>query len=101
MRVLILPLVFAASLLTVHVASAAPTCQTRQGETARCGTPGAMPVGWTLPDEQRAATLSDDGMTPLRWLSLATVIGGLFALIALMPDFDGWGGESDDNEEDA
>ena len=101
MRALILPLVFAASLLTAHAAGAAPTCQTRHGEIARCGTAGAMPVGWSLPDDQRAGASSADGMAPVQWLSLATVIGGLFALIALMPDFDGWGGESDDSEEGA
>ena len=32
---------------------AAPTGQDRDGLTIRCGTQGAMPVGWSLPFEER------------------------------------------------
>lgn len=73
-------------------ALSAPTCQTLDGETAKCGTPGAMPVGWTpsprqLLDRQVAA---DPGPSAEQLLNLAFFLGGLFALIALAPEFDGW-----------
>jgi hypothetical protein len=97
----------AAALLALSCpARAAPTCQTLDGETAKCGTPGAMPVGWTpspqqLLDRQVAA---DPGPSAEQLLNLAFFLGGLFALIALMPEFDGWGPgdwgrqEGDDDE---
>jgi hypothetical protein len=79
--------------LTTAPASAGPTCENRSGQAVRCGGPGAMPVGWTVSPEQRQlylASLPPDP-TPLQLLGLVGVIGCLFALIALMPDFDGWG----------
>src|ERR1700742_4891088 len=86
MRASFLALALGATLITAPTARAAPTCQDPAGNTVRCGTPAAMPVGWTLPDDQRPAPHAP----PLEeLLALACVIGGLFALIALMPDFDG------------
>jgi hypothetical protein len=45
----IVPMSVVALLLAASAAQAAPTCQDRHGGTVRCGTSGAMPVGWTLP----------------------------------------------------
>jgi len=90
---------------TAGSALAAPTCQTRLGETARCGTSGAMPVGWTLPYGQRPAEARNaDALLPVQWFGLFALVGGLFALIALMPPFDGrqssdWGEQEADGED--
>jgi hypothetical protein len=73
-------------------AFAAPTCQNRGGDTVRCGTGGAMPVGWRLPPGQRAdrdASRPAD-LTLAEGLALVYLVGGLFVLLALMPPFDGW-----------
>src|SRR5262249_31538461 len=45
----------AAAMFSAPQALAAPTCQTARGETIRCGTEGAMPVGWTLSAGERLA----------------------------------------------
>jgi len=81
-------------------AAAAPTCQDRQGVTVRCESASAMPVGWTLPEAERAAQGRDE-TPPSRIIGAVTLVACLFALIALMPPFDGrrnadWGDESDD-----
>src|ERR1700680_1697804 len=93
----------AAMLISAPAALAAPTCQNRDGETIRCGTPGAMPVGWTLPPEERlnrqAAKPIDSSKYKL--LELVCVIGVFFALLALMPDFEGrTSGDWDEQEGD-
>ena len=92
MRFPIPALALAAALCAAPAALAAPTCQTRAGDTVRCGTPGAMPVGWTLPpgqmadrDAARPQTSVSEILAPLG------VVCWLFAVIALMPRFDGWG----------
>src|SRR5579859_2440678 len=94
-------LISAVALLAAPVALAAPSCLDRQGGTVRCGTAGAMPVGWTLPPDQARARLAamDDEVGAGRLIGLACVIGGLFALLALLPDFDGgWDRQEDDRE---
>jgi hypothetical protein len=58
-----------------------------------------MPVGWDLPGDQardRLAGRSDDpGAGKL--IGLTLFLGGLFALIALLPDFEGrWDGQEND-----
>jgi hypothetical protein len=81
-RVIVLML---ALTLAGPAAWAAPTCQDRAGMTTRCGTEHAMPVGWTAPEADRnipAGSVRD----------LWGAVGGillLFALIALLPEFDG------------
>ena len=82
----------AAFLLTASPGLAAPTCQDANGATARCGTVGAMPVGWSQSRDGAFDRVgdSDDGLTPRRLVGLVLAIGSIFALIALMPDFDGW-----------
>lgn len=100
----VLPSLAAVALfLTASGAAAAPTCQTREGVTARCGTPAAMPVGWTLPDDQRLAR-DDDKPTLSQVVGLICFLTGFFSLIALMPEFDGsndrdWGLQEDDDKE--
>ena len=97
-----LPALAAAALLfSAPPAFAAPTCQDQTGAVIRCGVPGAMPVGWTLPPEQRWERdfNAPSGPTPAEQWSLVAVLGGLFALIALMPKFDGWGPGDWDRQE--
>jgi hypothetical protein len=95
----------AASLLTASAAFAAPTCQDRNGETIRCGTPGAMPVGWTLSPQQRLERQGSKPEYPSTsdLLELIGVMGVFFTLLALMPEFDGqltsdWGEQEADPE---
>lgn len=81
-------------------ALAAPTCQDRQGVTVRCDAASAMPVGWTLPESERVAQPADEVPTA-RIAGAVALVACIFALIALMPPFDGrrnadWGGDSDD-----
>ncbi len=47
MRALFLASAALVLLLAAPESRAGPTCQDHSGETIRCGTPGAMPVGWT------------------------------------------------------
>jgi len=89
MRALILALAAVIVLAAAPAARAAPTCQDSAGETVRCATAGAMPVGWSPPTtvDRRASQGRAPSLNQL--LSLLCVVGGLFALIALMPKFDG------------
>lgn len=105
MRTALPSLAVAAVLLTAAAADAAPTCRNRDGETARCGAPGAMPVGWSAPPDRPAATPAPEPPEPGGGAiaGLIAVVGGLFALIALMPDFDGtragdWDRQEGDDE---
>jgi hypothetical protein len=100
MRSVLLALIAAFTLLAAPAAIAAPTCQDRNG-AIRCGTAGAMPVGWTLPASERRLRQRSEPPGP----SLETLLGlgcflvGFFALIALLPDFDGrWDPEEGDDE---
>ena len=89
MRVLVLTL----ALLIATPALAAPTCLTPKGDTIRCGSPGAMPVLWKPSPQvmwEREMEIKPPGPGKAQLLA---VFGGLalfLALIALMPDFDGW-----------
>ena len=106
MRRLILAAAVAATLLSAPAALAAPTCQDINGDTIKCGTPGAMPVGWTLSAQQRLALQMPrpTGPSVNQLLELICVIGVFFSLMALLPEFDGWGagdwdGKGRDEEE--
>jgi len=66
-------------------ALAAPTCEGREGQTMRCGAPGAMPLGWTAPQADRPPQATDRGDV----FEAAAIIVLLFVLIALLPEFDG------------
>jgi hypothetical protein len=77
-----------------NAAAAAPTCLDGAGQTVRCGSPEALPVGASPPaapdlDATREADIPLP--SPQTLFGLICVVGGLFALIGLMPDFDGWG----------
>jgi hypothetical protein len=101
MRIGLRPL-WLATVLTLGLSApalAAPTCQDRQGATVRCGGPTAMPVGWTLPDSERVAQPGDQA-PPERVAAAVALVVCLFALIALMPPFDGRRGVDWDAEED-
>ena len=82
----------AAMAIVAPASWAAPTCQDRNGDTIRCGTPGAMPVGWTLSPEERA---EKERLKPpvyptaAELFEVAAVLGLFFALFALMPEFEG------------
>ena len=93
MRRLILAITVAATLLNAPAALAAPTCQDKNGDTIKCGTPGAMPVGWTLSPQQRLERQRTGTTAPSmsELLELICVIGVFFGLMALLPEFDGWG----------
>jgi len=100
MRPLILAAAASAALLIASSSVAAPVCETRHGDGARCGTPGAMPVGWSLPARERAYWRPDTPIPASEWFGLASLIGGFVALVLLMPKFDGARGEDWDEQED-
>jgi hypothetical protein len=94
-------LVLALTLIAAPAAVAGPSCVDRQGDMIRCGTPGAMPVGWSPPPEQQRARLAarQPDLNGRQILGLVCLLGGLFALIALLPDFDGhWDREEGDGK---
>jgi hypothetical protein len=72
-------------------AFAAPTCQNLKGETVKCGAPGAMPVGWTLPAQERRQQQPEMAVAVNlpQLMQTLCALGIFFALLALMPDFDG------------
>ena len=78
-------------MLAAAPALAAPTCWDRDGHVARCGTAGAGPVGAALTPDQDAArrAVPTHRLSAREAFALAALVGGLFALIALMPRFDG------------
>jgi hypothetical protein len=93
----------ASALLAAPAALAAPTCQDQNGDTIRCGTQGAMPVGWTLSPQQRLERQIPKPKYPStnELLKLIGVMGVFFTLLALMPEFDGqttsdWGEQEGD-----
>jgi hypothetical protein len=77
--------------MPASLAWGAPTCQDKSGITTRCGTPGAMPVGWEpSPRELWERELSrPPGPNTGDILNALCVVVLLFSLIALMPAFDG------------
>ena len=88
-------------LLTAPMALAAPTCLDRNGDTIRCGAPGAMPLGWKL-SPQRLWDKEVSRPAEQNLETLAKVIFGLalfFAMIALMPKFDGTKAQDWDRQE--
>lgn len=84
-------LILALLLLFAAPAQAAPTCLDGKGLTIRCGVPGAMPVGWR-PSEQQIAEwrrTRPPGPGANELFKLVLGLAAIFALIALMPEFDG------------
>jgi hypothetical protein len=85
-------LTLGSGLLLGAPATAAPTCVDSTGQTVRCEAPGALPVGAIPGPDADAARDSEIPLpAPQTLFGLVCVLGGLFALIGLMPDFDGWG----------
>ncbi len=80
---------------------AAPTCQNQSGDTVRCGTQDAMPVGWTASPAQFAARQLSrpPGAGASEIVTVIAVIALFLAMIALLPDFDGSRGEDWDPQE--
>ena len=93
MRRSLLALIAVAMLFSAPAAMAAPTCQDVNGGTIRCGTPGAMPVGWTLPFEQRLESGWVNPVEPRQFLKVICVLGIYFCLLAMLPDFERWSDE--------
>jgi hypothetical protein len=96
-------LAFVMLLLAGAGALAAPTCMDKGGNTIRCNAQGAMPVGWTPPPgillERELSLPPNPGAG--RLLKIALGLAVFFALIALLPDFDGdWNrrGKDDDTQ---
>ena len=100
-RRLILALIVA-SPFAAPAGLAAPTCQDRNGLTIKCGTEGAMPVGWTLPPEEwlERQKFMPEPPSLNEMLELFCTLGVFFALMALMPDFEGRASEWDKQEDD-
>jgi hypothetical protein len=84
-------------------ALAAPTCLDKSGNTIRCNAPGAMPLAWKPPPEillERELSLPPNPHAGAL-LKIVLGLGVFFALIALLPDFDGdWDprGKDDDKQ---
>ena len=93
MRRTLVALITAATLFAAPAAMAAPTCQDMNGSAIRCGTPGAMPVGWTLPLQQRMERDEPSPIEPNQFLELVCALGIYFCLLAMLPDFEGWSDE--------
>jgi len=90
-----------ALLLTASSVQAAPTCDNRIGQTVKCGTPTAMPVGWAPSPADIIDRPETPGLNPAESVALIYILGAFFALLALMPDFDGWqDGDWDEQEGD-
>ena len=98
---LLLTLALAGPILAAAPALGAPTCLNRNGDTIRCGTRGAMPVGWK-PTAQFLWDKEISKPAEENLDALAKVLCGLalfFAMIALMPKFDGSRAQDWDRQE--
>ena len=86
MRTLLLVL----GLLIATPALPAPICFTRAGDTVHCDAKNAMPVGWRLPpDEAARREMNQPQPRPSDILKVVAGLVLFFALIALLPEFDG------------
>jgi hypothetical protein len=82
--------VLALALLFSTPALAAPICFTRAGDPVHCDAQDAMPIGWRLSPEEAARREMKQPHTPeSAILKTAMGLALLFALIALLPEFDG------------
>jgi hypothetical protein len=83
-------LLFALVLLVPAPAMAAPICFTRAGDPVHCEARNAMPLGWRLPPDEAARREMEQPHPSAR--TILGAVAGLalfFALIALLPEFDG------------
>ena len=79
--------------LAVTPALAGRTCFTPKGDMIRCNSPGAMPVFWkpspqVMWEREIAVKPPEPGKAEL--LAVFAGLALFLALIALLPDFDGW-----------
>lgn len=88
-------------LLLPRAAAAASPCPDGDGQTVRCEAPNALPLAATPAGEAEAPSPADIPLpAPEMLFGVICLVGGLFALIGLMPDFDGWSsGEQDGRRE--
>ena len=72
-------------------AAAAPICQNKLGDWVHCDAPGAMPLGWQVPDDVYTARVLSRTPPVKRetLIAAAVMLAALLALIALLPKFDG------------
>ena len=90
MRARALTPILALALLLPAPALAAPICFNRAGDTVHCEVKGAMPIGWRLPpDEAVRREMNQPHPTSRDILKVAAGLLLFFALIALLPEFDG------------
>ena len=83
-------LAFALALLFSTPALPAPICFTRAGDPVHCEAKGAMPVGWKLsPDEAARREMNQPHVPGSTILKVVAGLALFFALIALLPEFDG------------
>ena len=74
-------------------ALAGRTCFTPKGDIIRCNSPGAMPVFWKPSPQvmwERELTVKPPGPSTGQLLAVFVGLALFLALIALLPDFDGW-----------
>jgi hypothetical protein len=77
-------------LMVATPATAAPICFTRAGDPVHCGMTDAMPIGWKQPPQDAARReLSQPHPSDRAVFETMAVLVLLFALIALLPEFDG------------
>jgi hypothetical protein len=84
-------LVLVACICGAAPALGAPICQNRLGDFVHCEAKEAMPLGWHVPDDVYTARVLSR-TPPARSSDLVAagmVLACLFALIALLPKFDG------------
>lgn len=88
MRVTVLALV---ACFCAAPALAAPICQNRLGDFVHCDAKDAMPVGWSVPEDVYTARVLSrtPPAAPRERMAGAVILLCLFALIALLPRFDG------------
>jgi hypothetical protein len=80
----------ALALLLSTPALAAPICLNRAGDAVHCEVKGAMPLGWQLPPDEAARREMNQPHVPASTiLKVAAGLALFFALIALLPEFDG------------
>jgi hypothetical protein len=79
----------------------APICQNRLGDLVHCDAPSAMPVGWTVSPRDFEARVLSHAPRPAtgELVGVGVVLACLFAIIALMPRFDGSRSEDWDRQE--
>jgi hypothetical protein len=100
MRPLILALAAVTALASTPIACAAAVCQDTDGAPIRCHSRGAMPEGWTVTPQQLQdrQTFGPKEPSATQLFGVVCFIGGFFALVLLMPKFDSWDRQEDDDE---